>query len=266
MLGPVWVRVVSGNLTSGALSSYDPGHGQRIFQGLQGDVILIQQFNSGDGSDASIRNFVDTTFGLEFSFFRGAGTLPNGVISRFPILMSGEQMDPSVNSRGFSWALLDLPNNPHDLWVISVHFHTSVTQRVLEADALVAFIQFAIPAGDHIIIGGTLNTDNTAEVALSRLSAVVQSGGPFPVDQYGNSNTSAPRSRPLDYVLASPQLDQMGAATVLGPFNFPNGLVFDTRIFSQVELDANAPPALVNDSGATGMLHMAVVRSFAVTQ
>ncbi len=43
---------------------------------------------------------------------------------------------------------------------------------------------------------------------------------------------------------------------------YPNGLVFDTRTFTQEVLDEFFPPALTTDSAAAGMQHMAIVKDY----
>lgn len=264
---PLALRVVSGNLTSGNFQSYDLGHGARIFQGLDADVVLIQEFNFGGGSDAAIRSFVDTTFGASFSFFRengGSGAIPNGVISRFPIIEAGEEDDPQVSNRDFVWARIDLPNTSRDLWAISLHLLTSGAERPAEAAALVAFIQAFIPPSDYLVLGGDLNSNSRTETAIITLGQVVLTGAPHPADQGGNTNTNAAREKPFDWVLADADLDPLKTATIIGPFTFANGLVFDSRLFTQGDLDAFFSPVLVLDSNAPSMQHMAVVRDFVI--
>jgi hypothetical protein len=49
---------------------------------------------------------------------------------------------------------------------------------------------------------------------------------------------------------------------VEGTVTRPNGLVFDTRVFTPL---SSAPPALVGDSDpADGMQHMAVVKDYVI--
>ena len=118
------VRLMAANISSGNYQNYDPGHGIRIFQGTRPDVVMIQEFNYGDNSATAIRNFVNTAFGSSFYYYReGAAQIPNGVISRWPILASGEWDDPYVSNRDFAWARIDIPG-PKDLWVVSVHLLT----------------------------------------------------------------------------------------------------------------------------------------------
>jgi hypothetical protein len=81
----------------------------RILQGLQPDVVAIQEFNYLGSNAAEIRSFVDTAFGTNFVYYRESGySLPNGVISRWPILSSGSWPDAVVPNRGFAWAQIDL--------------------------------------------------------------------------------------------------------------------------------------------------------------
>jgi len=117
------VRVMAANLT-GNSQKYDAA-GMRIFQGLRPDIVAIQEFNYAGNSAAEIRQFVTAAFGPDFFHFREAGAqIPNGIISRWPIVASGEWPDPQVSNRDFVWARLDLPG-PDDLYVVSIHLHSS---------------------------------------------------------------------------------------------------------------------------------------------
>jgi endonuclease/exonuclease/phosphatase family metal-dependent hydrolase len=254
------MRVMAANISSGNYQSYDPGHGTRIFQGLDPDVVLIQEFNYGDNSATAIRGFVNTAFGTTFSYYReGGAQIPNGVISRWPIVASGEWDDTRVSNRDFAWARIDVPG-PKDLWVVSVHLLTSdATTRNAEASQLVSLIKANVPAGDFLVVGGDLNTSSRTESAFSTLSQVVVTSGSYPVDRNGNGNTNATRAKPYDHVLVDADLKAYQTATVVGGSTFSNGLVVDTRVYSPL---AEISPALSGDSGATNMQHMAVVKDF----
>jgi endonuclease/exonuclease/phosphatase family metal-dependent hydrolase len=252
---------VAANLSSGNLQSYDPGHGKRILQALKPDVVLIQEFNYGSNTPADLQSFVDTTFGAGFSYAREGGQIPNGVISRYPILASGEWDDPEVSNRDFVWAKIDLPG-PADLWAISVHFLTGQSgPRTKEANALIAYVQAQIPDGQLVVLGGDFNTGTRNEGCVSTLSAEFMTEGPYPVDQDDNGNTNAYRNSPYDWVVGSPELHALAVPTWIGSQSFPSGLVFDSRVYTPL---SDVPPVLEDDSDATQMQHMAVVRDFVV--
>jgi hypothetical protein len=258
------IRIMAANTTSGNLQSYDPGEGVRIFQGLDPDIVLIQEFNYGDDSPASIRQFIDNAFGTEFDYYREGGNeqIPNGVISRYPILQSGEWVDSEVGNRDFAWAQIDIPGD-RNLWVVSVHFlTTSPSNRNAQASSLVSYIQSQVPMGDYLLIGGDFNTASFSEAALSTLSSKVDVSG-RPRDQNGNLGTNASRSKPYDQLLPGPDLSQMETpVTISGHgLTYGEGLVFDTRVFTPLSA---VSPVLSGDSGASGMQHMAVVRDFLV--
>ena len=261
---PVALRVVAGNLSSGNLQNYNGGHGARIFTALQADIVLVQEMNVGDNSATAMRAFVDATFGAGAYFTRGAGAIPNGVVSRFPIISAGEWTDSQIPNRTFVYARIDLPNSPRDLWAVSLHLSTNGTLRPLEADELIGLIQANIPANDYLVLGGDLNAGTRNESALMKLSAVVQTAVAAPVDQNGLGATNSPRNRPFDWVLADPDLQPLTVTTTIGGISTASGFVFDTRLFSQTQLDATFAPAQVGDSAATGMQHMAVARDFVV--
>jgi endonuclease/exonuclease/phosphatase family metal-dependent hydrolase len=253
------VRLVASNLSSGTKQSYDPGEGVRILQGIKGDIVLMQEMNYGDGSTTAIRALVDAACGTTCDFTRGTGQLPNGVLSRYPILDSGTWADALVTNRDFTWARIDVPGTA-DLWAVSVHLLTSnPTDRNTEATAIVNQLAAAVPAGSFVVVGGDFNTDVRTEPALTAFAARLSTAAPYPVDNNGNGNTSAPRTRPYDWLLVSPELRAREAAVVIGAAHFDTGLVVDTRVYTPL---ADLAPALAGDSGATGMQHMAVVRDF----
>jgi endonuclease/exonuclease/phosphatase family metal-dependent hydrolase len=264
---PITARLVAGNISSGNLQSYSPGDGGRIFKALKGDVVMIQEFNYNSNSDADVRGFVTRYFGAEFSYMRGTGQIPNGVISRFPILASGEWVDASVSNRAFVWAKIDLPG-PRDLVAVSVHLLTSSSgNRATEANQLKGYLQANVTDGSFIAVGGDFNTDSRSETALNNFSAILSTGSPYPADQKGNDGTNTGRTKPYDWLIVSPSLQARRVNTQLGSVGHPNGAVFDSRVFSPISSlnTAGDPDALTGgESAASNMQHMAVVRDFAV--
>jgi endonuclease/exonuclease/phosphatase family metal-dependent hydrolase len=256
------VRLMAANTTSGNLQSYDPGHGIRIFQGTRPDVVMIQEFNYGDNSASAIRGFVDTAFGTGFHYYReGGAQIPNGVISRWPIVAAGEWDDNQVTNRDFAWARIDVPG-PKDLWAVSVHLLTSSSStRNTEAVNLVNFIKANVPTGDYLVIAGDFNTSSRTEACFSTFSQVVTTSGPYPADRNGNTNTNASRSSPYDHVLVDSDLRAWQTATVIGSSSFSAGTVIDTRVYSPI---SEISPALSSDSGATNMQHMAIIKDFLI--
>ncbi|QRN97120.1 lamin tail domain-containing protein [Archangium violaceum] len=261
-LASVRLRLMAANITSGNLQSYDPGEGIRIFQGTKPDVVMIQEFNYGDNSASAIRGFVNTAFGSSFSYYREAGAqIPNGIISRYPIIASGEWDDTQVTNRDFAWARIDVPG-PKDLWVVSVHLLTAdATTRNTEASNLVNFIKSNIPTGDYLAIGGDLNTDSRSESCFTTFAQVVTTSSPYPADRNGNTNTNAARAKPYDHVLVDSDLRAYQTSTVIGSSSFSAGLVADTRVYSPL---ADISPAQSADSGATNMQHMGVIKDFLI--
>lgn len=253
-LGSAHLRLMAGNLTAGTRQSYTD-EGIRLFQAAQPDVALIQEFNVGGNSSAELRGFVDVAFGPEFQFARGTGQIPNGVVSRFPIVASGEWVDPYVSNRTFTWARLDVPGDA-DLWAVSLHLLTrNATVRQSEAQALVALLAAQVPAGDLLVLGGDLNTAVRDEPALGELAAVVETAGPWPTDVAGDGDTNSSRSKPYDWVLVSPALAAHQVPTELAGAVGVDGLVLDTRVVAP-------PPTLATDSAALNMQHMGVLRDF----
>jgi len=255
------VRILAGNLTSGTKQAYeDPG--TRIFQGLKPDIALVQEFNVGDKSVTATRAWVTLTFGADYNYFReapvGSGPIPNGVVSRFPILDSG-QWTADANNRAFAFTKIDAPGG-HILWAISVHLLTAgSTERQSEATKLVAEIKKVVQDGDYVVVGGDFNTDNRNEPCLATLDELVDAKNSHAADGAGKENTNAPRSKPYDWVVGSPNLIDHQVPTVIGANTFTNGLVFDSRVFTPL---TDVAPIQAGDSAVTGMQHMAVVKDF----
>jgi len=257
------IRTVAANITSGNDRAYE-AEGTRILQGLQPDVVMIQEFNVSSSSSTDLRNWVTSTFGSEFSYFReSSGAIPNGVISRWPIVSSGSWDDTTISDRGFAWARIDIPGDKN-LWVVSVHLKASsgyTSQRQSQAQQLVTYIRANVPADDYLLLGGDFNTYSTTESCLTTLSALLTTAAPYPVDQAGDADTNASRGEHYDWVLAESELDGLETPVKIGSLSFANGLVFDSRKFTPL---SSVDPVLPGDSGASNMQHMAVVRAFAV--
>src|SRR5436190_13238756 len=147
------LRVMSANL-NGNIQNYQP-FALRIFQGLKPDVVAIQEFNYtstnglGANTPAAFREMLDTAFGTNFVYSRETNNynIPNGIISRYPIVASGEWDDSFVSDRGFAWAQIHLPGT-NDLYVVSVHLYSSgtATDRNSEATTIKSQIQANFPA------------------------------------------------------------------------------------------------------------------------
>ncbi|MDB6069114.1 MAG: Endonuclease/exonuclease/phosphatase family [Verrucomicrobiales bacterium] len=261
------IRIAAANISSGNTQSYDPGHGIRILKGTKPDIVLIQEFNYGANTAADLRGMVDAACGPSYQYYRegGPGSIPNGIISRFPILESGEWASP-VAERDFAYARIDIPGD-RELLAVSVHLPTTDGQRPNEASLLVAFIDSYYTANnnaratDYLVIGGDFNSDSRTETALNTLGQLVTIGTAWPVDRKNNSNTNLARVKPYDGVYAGNGLHALQTATVIGASTFPNGLVADTREYVPI---SEISPALATDSVATNMQHMAVIRDFQI--
>lgn len=263
---PVPVRVVAANLTSGNHQTYSPdngnhsnpeGAGARILKGLRPDVVLLQEFNTSTPA----RPWVNATFGEEFSFFAEAGAqIPNGIVSRFPIVESGEWKDATQTNRDFAWAKIALPNGKF-LWAVSVHLYSKQPDvRVQEARALLADLRAKIPDEDLVVLGGDFNTKGKGEGCVVELGKMFDRGGD-PADAAGDADTNAPRNKPYDWVLADAEMAACAVPVKIGAAEFKGGLVFDSRVFQPL---SDVAPVRAGDSGAPNMQHMAVVRDFLV--
>lgn len=258
------VRVMAANL-NGNSQKYEP-FALRIFQGLKPDVVAIQEFNytSTNGVDANnpaaIREMVDTAFGTNFTYFRESSSfqIPNGIISRYPIITNASWPDvvQSQPNRGFAWAQIDLPGT-NDLYIVSVHLLTS-GDRAAETSNLKALMQANFPASAWIVVAGDFNASPRTEASVANFNGYL-TDFPIPVDQSGNSFTSANRNTPHDYVLPSLTLTNFETPTVLPSQSFPSGLVFDSRVYNPL---SDVAPVQQADSGLAQ--HMAVMKDFLI--
>ncbi len=269
----VAVRVMAANLSSGTGQSYE-AEGIRIFQGLKPDIVAMQEFRyNSSTSDAQLRQLVDTAFGTNFFYYREPGSynIPNGIVSRWPILSSGtwEDVDTGVNDRGFAWARIDLPGT-NDLYVVSIHLKASsgsdnVGRRTAEATNLVNLIHANFPANAWIVVAGDCNIYDSSEGAYRCLSTNF-SDAPIPTDATtdtgGDADTNEGRSERYDYVFPSQSFSSRLVATTFASRTFAKGLVFDSAVYSPL---SDVSPVQSGDSHVSGMQHMGVMRTFNVT-
>lgn len=249
--------------TAACDSEYDDAS-QRILRGLKPDILAVQEFVLPAGDTYAA--FVERNFGTGFHYFveveaSNSCAIPNGVISRWPIVASGEWSDPYVGYRDFVWATIDIPG-PRNLHLVSVHLdYGEPPDREPEARAITNYIaQMGWPTSDYVVIAGDLNTSTRTDPAVLVLTNIVRDTHQ-PADQLGNKNTNSNRQKPNDYVLPSPNLDARHRSVVMNSVTFADGLVFDSRVWSASLLP---PPIQQNDSGSTGIQHMVVVKRFAV--
>ncbi|MFT3707275.1 MAG: endonuclease [Archangium sp.] len=262
---PFVLRAMAANLTTGNFQSYDPGHGIRIIAGVKPDIVMIQEFNYGSNTATSLTSLVNQMFpDAGYVYQRGAGSIPNGVVSRWPILAGGEWVDSLTNTRGYTWAHVDLPG-PADLWVVSVHLLTAnPTVRNNQATALIANLNSMIPATDYVLLGGDLNTDTRdagQEPCFNTFAYRLVVTGPHPADQNGLEGTNATRTKPYDQVLPSACLRALQIPSVIGTSTYATGAVIDTRVYTPI---SDLDPALSTDSAGPSMQHMGVVKDFLI--
>ena len=259
---------MAANITSGTDQSYE-AEGIRIFQGLKPDIVAIQEFQYG-GSTASndLRTLVNTAFGNEFSFYCEPNNgIPNGIVSRYPILASGswDDGDNNITDRGFAWARIDLPGT-NDLYAVSVHLKASSgaaneTRRSNQVVVLKSLILANFPTNAWVIVAGDFNLYSETEAAIVTLKTFL-SDSPVPADQNDEQDTNAGRSERYDRVLPSFSMTNLLVPVVMPSRTYTNGLVFDSRVYTPL---TDVPPVLSTDSGASGMQHMGVVKDFLIT-
>ncbi len=259
------LRIMAGNLSSGASSTYDPASSTRLIDGLHPDIALLQELKVGDGSEEALTAFVHAHFGEDFVAYRESGpgvSIPNGIVSRYPIREAGRWPDPNVADRGFAWAKIEIPGD-RPLLAVSVHLLTAnSSRRQAQARALAEQLEQVVGEGDHVVIGGDFNTDDRNEPCVGTFSRFATTAAPYPVDARGDGDTNANRNKPYDWVLVDPDLATRQLPTVIGTSTFPSGLVFDSRVYQPL---TDVAPIEKADSAATNMQHMPVIRDFSVS-
>ena len=282
--GGLAVRVIAGNITSGKYQSYDAFYdgvhydeGIRIFKALKGDIMLVQEFNYGSNTPTSYQSMADEVCPVatcHYSVDSPSFDIPNGIISRWPITSSGWWDDPTLSNRELAWAVIDIPG-AKDILAVSVHLKYGEAARQIGAAQVVAeevdAHRTANPNGYYYVVGGDFN--GPSAVSNSGFgqwdgSDVFYVTGDDPVGEDGKEGTNSSRSSQYDFVLADHPLQafQVGVVyhsiTDSDTMTYPDGLVFDTRNFSQSELDEFFPGTNTDDSGASSMQHMAIVKDF----
>jgi endonuclease/exonuclease/phosphatase family metal-dependent hydrolase len=276
--GPLAIRFMAANLSSGDGQNYDLGHGIRLMAGARADIFMVQEFNYLTNSDADYRRMSDAICGTECAFRVGNGRIPNGVVSRWPITESGYWDDPYISDRDLDWARIDLPG-PKDLVVVSVHLHTKPPSDQVGAAQVIAQkvteYRAAHPDCCWYVVGGDFNGPSAVSSSgfgTYNSQPVFYVAGPDPVGNDGNENTNAGRTSQYDFVLVDTALHAYQTPLVVtasdggAPLTFPSGLVFDTRDFSAAQMSRYFAPALTGDSGAPSMQHMGILKSVLIPQ
>ena len=281
----VSLRIVAGNITSGSKQSYDPGHGIRIFQALKPDIALVQEMNYGNKKDSDYKEFAQKIVGTNYYVVEDPSKykIPNGIVSKYPIKETGSWDDPNISDRELKWAVVDIPGEK-DIFAISVHLKTDDGGKQNAAAKVIvdeiAKVKANNPGKYYYVVGGDFNGTSAVSSNGFGKNNTFYVDGPHPVDvdddnitaeNKGNSNTNSGRKNHYDFVLADYPLHDFQVPTVYYSSKDPtktksytNGLVFDTRLYSQSVLDEYFSPAQQNDSGASSMQHMAVVKDFLI--
>lgn len=268
-------RAMAANISTGNNQSYDPGHGIRIFKAVKPDIVMIQEFRYGRNNDDDINSMVSSTFGPEYFYSRGryvdSSWIPNGIISRFPIIESGYWKSNLANNRDWDWAILDLPGNK-ELLVVSLHLLTE--KNAQEIGPLTREIENKI-ADDkkknleyYVMVGGDFNS-STVLNGKTDLKRVVytsfSNNGSRPKDQDGDTTTNATRGKTLDVLLVDKELQQKEIPAKIGRHSYNNGHVFDSRVYDKLGELGDVTPVQADDCKGGKPIynqHMAVIRDF----
>lgn len=254
------ITVCASNLTED--SQIYEGSSTRILQTLLPDIILMNEFNidSRMSLPSKITSWVHSTFGVDYYWMREQlnedESIPNGIISKYPILVSGQLRDDQAE-RDHVFAQIKV--NQTKLWVFSVHLPTNQNKRKRITNELMGKIFSIVPLAEHsnIILGGDFNATSENDVAIEKIREKFKVDS-LPVDYHERPHTNRNRNKPYDWVLTT------GLNDVPYKFldkEFTHGFVYDTRIFTE---DNMKDYALWRKDDSDNHQHMAVVRSFKV--
>jgi autotransporter-associated beta strand protein len=258
-------NLVSGTTTVGGSTAYDDP-GQRLLKALLPDIVAIQEWVVTN----SVAAFVEDNFGAEYDYYiepeGDANPIPNGIISRWPILAEGQWLDYDVGSRDFVWATIDLPG-AKNLNLVNVHLKagntpTDVAEREAQTRALTNYIANAgFDAGDYLAIAGDLNQSNRTDEAVLTILGNLVSDAKQPTTKSGSKNTNPSDSRPYDFVLPDAALEVQHVGMSYNGTSFPDGFIFDSR-----EWGDHQYPALGSDSEALNLTHRPVLKVFTLAE
>lgn len=279
------IRFMAANITSGKNQDYNDHKGIRIIQAFKPDIILMQEFNYASGA----RKLVDEVCGTDCSYATTKHSIPNAIVSRYPIIEHGAWQSNVSGSRNWDWAVIDIPGD-RDLLAVSLHLHSSKNPK--EISPLKQKIEEKQKEGNYyIVIGGDFNTKSRGGVrsTFGSLLSVgkdnpnahahdgidkVCDGGEFPVDQNGNSCTSGERDDPYDWVLFDKTLNGYEIPIQVGEHEYLHGHIVDSRVYNELGELGDIPPVEASDSDLcegdpwcdnnkgtrTNMQHQAVIR------
>lgn len=258
------IRAMAANITSGSNSNYSDGPGIRIFQAMKPDIVMIQEFNWSRKADSDSYAFklIQEAFDMSYYVHRGGGEIPNGIISRFPIIESGSWDTKYAPDRDWEWSLIDLPGRK-ELLVISVHLKTDDNKA--EANSMMNIVNKKVTTDRsngleyYMMIGGDFNNDFQKNGALKDLFSVYTE---LPEDQNGETATNASRKSVLDHVFVDKSFEKFEVPVEIGKNSYDHGHVFDSRVYQKKGELADVAPVRGDDCGATNMQHMAVIRDF----
>jgi endonuclease/exonuclease/phosphatase family metal-dependent hydrolase len=266
------ITVMTANLNSGTppYSDWYRDSAKRIFQGLQPDIVLIQEFNVPSSTTRS--QFISEALGAGYYYYvepavGGSWAMPNGVISRWPLKSQGVWSDSYNSNRNFAWAVIDVPG-PIDLQVVSLHLKAGDgpderDTRYNEANQLKNYVQANFDNGQYIIVAGDLNLQwEYGESSLNVFKSYLNADSHRPADHTGDRNTNAtgpPRTRAYDWIMPNSLLNRFHATLDIGPQAYPEGIVFDSEVFSPLSL---VSPITWSDSRDYSCTHMAVMKVY----
>ncbi len=274
------LRLMAANITSGNYQSYDPGDGIRIFKAVHPDVIMIQEMNYKDNSSSDYKelagkifNDIDCIEEHRCYYYAGTGQVPNGILSKYPIIKHGYWNDPNINNRDLNYAEIDLPGNK-DLFVISVHLSTKGSKQVRPASIIaqnVAQHKIDNPDKYYYAVGGDFNGSSAVSTGGFGKENAFNINDAFPKSESGNYNTSSRRTKHYDWILVDSKLSNIQTSSdfcsesdITDCKRYHNGLVMDTREYTTDEIHTYFSPARLEDSEAIGMQHMAVIKDFKI--
>ena len=266
------LKMMSWNVSK--VNTYAGYETERIIQGLEPDIALLQEWIVDTGEFTDTDDWVDQSFGTGFDYYRGSGIegafcMKNGIVSRWEITSSGSWTDNYVSQRYYDWAEITLPGGAI-LQVVSIHLHSSdEPTRILEIKELIGYIEANFSNSHYLVIGGDFNTSTRSSEPIPTLlddanwtgSCWVTISDGTPQDKNGDSDTNVNRGSNYDWLIPNTLLGNEIMSLNLGGDGDPytGGIVFDSRVFTPLSA---VSPILYGDTANGDQDHCPAMKSY----
>ncbi len=217
------VKVMTYNIHSG----YNVDGGQdfeaiaRVIEDSGADIIGLQEVSRGRLMDGAVDMTTWLSRRLEMQvLFMGTGepTWGNALLSRYPIIESGEGSLPDEGSllkRGYLWAAIDVGED-EPLHVIVTHLHHIVADSQVRLVQVPVILDFWNDRGQTILLGDLNAEPDSAEMGLISRAGLVDSWAESGIGDGYTYYATHPDTR-IDFLWLSPDLEALEIEVIQTP-------------------------------------------------